>query len=165
MTDPLYRPLLFSEGSGPVSHRTPLLHNVRLQYHRSDPGDLLHAVKHFIKFQISVTVDTWIRGAAVFVGIYKPVHNLCMEICGKIKTRSKAYPSDRLRFWHPQHRPGNSRSFPCGHRYLRCCKVFMVAPMHSSPDSFVKRAATELSTPPLIAMIAFFIYILTFPDD
>ena len=32
-------------------------------------------------------------------------------------------------------------------------------------DSFVKRAATELSTPPLIAMIAFFIYILTFPDD
>ena len=35
MTDPLYRPLLFSEGSGPVSHRTPLLHNVRLQYNRS----------------------------------------------------------------------------------------------------------------------------------
>ena len=48
-------------------------------------ANLLHAVKHFIKFQISVTVDTWIRGAAVFVGIYKPVHNLCMEICGKIK--------------------------------------------------------------------------------
>ena len=48
-------------------------------------ADFLHAVKHFIKFQISVTVDTWIRGAAIFVGIYKPVHNLCMEICGKIK--------------------------------------------------------------------------------
>ena len=48
-------------------------------------ADLLHTVEHFIKFQISVTVDTWIGCAAVFVGLHKPVHNLCMEICGKIE--------------------------------------------------------------------------------
>ena len=48
-------------------------------------ADFLHTVEHFIKFQISVTVYTWIRCAAVFVGLHKPVHNFCMEICGKVE--------------------------------------------------------------------------------
>ena len=48
-------------------------------------ADLLHTVEHFVKFQITVTVDTWIGCASVFVGLHKTIHNFCMEICGKIK--------------------------------------------------------------------------------
>ncbi len=86
-----------------------------------------------------------------------------MEICGKIKHVVRhihliGYASGIL------HRPGTAGLFPVD------TDIFVVVKFHgsaddSSPDSFVKRAATELSTPPLIAMIAFFIYILTFPDD
>mgnify|MGYP006875990516 FL=1 len=87
-----------------------------------------------------------------------------MEICGKIKHVVRhihliGYTSSILNIVQ-----GTAGLFPVD-TDIFVVVSFMVAPMHSSPDSFVKRAATELSTPPLIAMIAFFIYILTFPDD
>ena len=94
-------------------------------------ADLLHAVKHFIKFQISVTVDTWIRGAAVFVGIYKPVHNLCMEICGKIKHVVRhihliGYASGILNIVQ-----GTAGLFPVD------TDIFVVVKFHGSADALV----------------------------
>ena len=129
-------------------------------------ANLLHAVKHFIKFQISVTVDTWIRGAAVFVGIYKPVHNLCMEICGKIKHVVRhihliGYASGILDIVQ-----GTAGLFPVD------TDIFVVVKFHGSADALVTGFLCQKSCHGAVYTAAhcydcfFHLYlILTFPDD
>ena len=62
---------------------------------------LTHSLEHFVKFQITVAINTGIGRTSMFIGIYKTIHNIFFESLREIKNiifnpHSVAYTSGVL---------------------------------------------------------------------
>ena len=92
---------------------------------------LTHSLKHLVEFQITVTVNTWIRCAAMLIGIYKAIHNILLESLREIKNIifNSHSVADTSGIFYIIQRTASLLSFNSN--------IFIVKQFHSSTDALV----------------------------
>ena len=116
-------------------------------------------LQQLAEFNISIAINTGIGRFPFLIGICKSFHYVPSEMQPEIKhvMAKTQTPGYNLRILHV----GDGAAGPCP---IVDAQIFIVVELQRGPADIValflqQRAATELSTPPLIATITFFFII------